>query len=76
LTALALWGCVLFLTRYVSLASIAAALILPFAVWFWGSSVTMTYVMSAISLLAIYKHAGNIQRLFKGEENRIGRKKN
>lgn len=76
LTALALWGLVLLATRYVSLASIAAALVLPFAVWFWNGSPTMTFVMSAISLLAIYKHAGNIQRLFKGAENRIGKKKN
>jgi acyl phosphate:glycerol-3-phosphate acyltransferase len=75
LTALALWGLVLLLTRYVSLASIAAAMILPFAVWFWGSSPTMNYVMTALSLLAIYKHKGNIQRLIKGEENRIGKKK-
>ena len=76
LTALALWGLVLLATRYVSLASIAAALVLPFAVWYWNGSPTMTYIMSAISLLAIYKHAGNIQRLLKGAESRIGRKNN
>jgi glycerol-3-phosphate acyltransferase PlsY len=35
----------------------------------------MNYVMTALSLLAIYKHKGNIQRLIKGEENRIGKKK-
>jgi hypothetical protein len=34
LTALALWGLVLAVSKYVSLASIAAAIILPFAVWF------------------------------------------
>jgi glycerol-3-phosphate acyltransferase PlsY len=36
----------------------------------------MTVVMSALSLLAIYKHKANIQRLLKGTENRIGKKKN
>jgi acyl phosphate:glycerol-3-phosphate acyltransferase len=75
LTALALWGLVLVISRYVSLASIAAAIILPFAVWFWNGSMTMTVVMTALSLLAIYKHKANIQRLLQGVESRIGRKK-
>ncbi|HEX4120530.1 MAG TPA: glycerol-3-phosphate 1-O-acyltransferase PlsY [Verrucomicrobiae bacterium] len=76
LTALALWGVIFAATRYVSLASIAAAVILPFAVWFWKGSVTMTCVMAALSLLAIYKHKGNIRRLLDGTENRIGKAKN
>jgi len=75
LTALALWGLVLAVSKYVSLASIAAAIILPFAVWYWNGSPTMTYAMTGLSLLAIYKHKANIQRLLKGEESRIGRKK-
>jgi glycerol-3-phosphate acyltransferase PlsY len=75
LTALALWGLVLAASKYVSLASIAAALILPFAVWYWNGSPTMTYAMTGLSLLAIYKHKANIQRLLKGEESRIGRKR-
>jgi glycerol-3-phosphate acyltransferase PlsY len=75
LTALALWAVVFFASRYVSLASICAALILPFAVWFWNGSITMTCVMTALSLLAIYKHKGNIQRLLNGTENRIGKAK-
>jgi glycerol-3-phosphate acyltransferase PlsY len=76
LTALALWGLVLAVTRYVSMASIAAAIILPFAVWFFNGSVTMTCAMTGLSLLAIYKHKGNIQRLLNGTENRIGKAKN
>ena len=76
LTALVLWIVVLAISRYVSLASIAAALILPLAVWFWNGSPTMIYVMTALSLLAIYKHKANIQRLLNGTENRIGKVKN
>jgi glycerol-3-phosphate acyltransferase PlsY len=75
LTALALWGLVLAVSKYVSLASIAAAIVLPFAVLFFKGGPTMTYAMTGLSLLAIYKHKANIQRLFKGEESRIGRKK-
>jgi len=73
-TALALWGVVFVMTKFVSLASIAAALILPVAVWFWNRSLTMTIVMAALSALAIYKHKANIQRLLKGTENRVGSK--
>jgi len=75
LTALATWGLVLALSRYVSLASIVAAVILPFAVCLWGGSATMTGVMTALSLLAIYKHKANIQRLRDGTERRVGMKK-
>jgi glycerol-3-phosphate acyltransferase PlsY len=76
LTALALWGVVFVITKFVSLASIAAALVLPVAVWIFSRhSLTMTAVMAALSALAIYKHKGNIQRLLKGTENRAGAKK-
>jgi glycerol-3-phosphate acyltransferase PlsY len=71
LTALALWGLVFAASRYVSLASIAAALILPLAVWFWNGSATMTAVMAALSLLAIYKHKANVRRLLDGTEHRF-----
>lgn len=76
LTAIVLWIVVLAISRYASVASIAAALILPPAVWFWNGSPMMVYVMIALSLLAIYKHRTNIQRLLNGTENRIGKVKN
>ena len=76
LTALALWGVVFLLTKYVSLGSIAAAVVLPIAVWYWKGSLTMTIVMGMLSALAIYKHKANIQRLIAGTENRVGTKKN
>ncbi len=75
LTAVALWGLVFAASRYVSLASIAAALILPFAVWYWKGSATMTAVMAALSVLAIYKHKANVRRLLDGTENRFVKKK-
>ncbi|HZM04318.1 MAG TPA: glycerol-3-phosphate acyltransferase, partial [Candidatus Saccharimonadales bacterium] len=75
LTALAFWGLVFLATKFVSLASIAAAIILPLAVWFFSGSGAMTLVMAALSTLAIVKHKGNIQRLLNGTENRVGTKK-
>lgn len=75
LTALGVWILIFAVTRFVSLASIMAAVVLPPAVWLWNRSLTMTCVMGAISAVAIYKHKPNIQRLLNGTENRIGSKK-
>ena len=74
--SIALWLVVLALTRYVSVASIVAAFVLPFAAWWPGrSSRTMILVAALIGALAIYKHRTNMQRLMNGTENRIGKKK-
>ena len=72
----ATWMVVFLATRYVSVASLAAALVLPFAAWALGSSYSMLVVVTILSGLAIYKHKPNIERLLKGTENRMGRKKN
>jgi acyl phosphate:glycerol-3-phosphate acyltransferase len=66
---------VLALTRYVSLASISAAFVLPFGVWLTGQSTTMIIVTAVLGALAIYKHKANITRLLNGTENRFGCKK-
>ena len=63
------------ITRYVSLASIAASFSLPFATLLTGGSLTLFLVTAAMAALAIYKHKGNIQRLRRGTENRFGSKK-
>jgi glycerol-3-phosphate acyltransferase PlsY len=75
LTALAVWAVVFVTTKFVSLASIAAAIVLPVAVWYWKGGLAMTLAIAVISLLAIYKHKGNIQRLLSGTENRALAKK-
>ncbi len=74
-TALVVWGVFFIVTKYVSVASLAAAVILPPAVWLFNGSVAMTCVMTGLSLLAFYKHKGNIRRLLQGTENRAGQKK-
>ena len=68
--ALGTWVVVFVLGRYVSVASIAAAVALPAAVWFTTDSLFLGIVTTALGLLAIYKHRGNIQRLIRGTESR------
>jgi glycerol-3-phosphate acyltransferase PlsY len=68
------WILVCLLTRYVSVASIASALVLPFATWLAHYGLMMICITTLMSALAIYKHKGNIARLMNGTENKIGRK--
>lgn len=74
------WLIVLALTRYVSLASIAAAISLPFGVWFCNlfrdkPNPDLIVVAAVFGALGIYKHKANIQRLMNGTEHRFGTKK-
>ena len=65
----------LLLTRYVSVGSIAAAVALPVAVWMLKPhAILLAVATTALGVLAIYKHAGNIQRLLAGTESRMGKK--
>ena len=75
LIVLATWLVVFFLSKYVSLASVLAAAVLPFGVWFTRSDTVYIWITAMLSALAIYKHKANIQRLLNGTEHRFGRKK-
>lgn len=75
LLVLGVWGLVFALSRYVSLASIAAAVALPLSAWWLDGRPTMITITSLLGALAIYKHRANIQRLLNGTENRFGKKK-
>lgn len=64
-------------TRYVSLASIAAAASIPLlAVWLVHPHTSALLVgLSVISLTSIIKHHANISRLMSGTESKFGRSK-
>lgn len=62
---------VLWRWRYVSLASISAAFIIPFAMLGFGYSWSMVGVTFIIATGVIYRHKDNIVRLRKGTENRF-----
>jgi glycerol-3-phosphate acyltransferase PlsY len=73
--ALIAWVLLCATTRYVSLASITAALVLPVATFAVGYSRRMVIITGVMGLLAIYKHKENIKRLMNGTESRIGQRK-
>jgi glycerol-3-phosphate acyltransferase PlsY len=69
--AIALFAVLLFMWRYVSLGSIAAAAAMPLAVYLLGGSRTITAVTLVIALIVIARHHENISRLLSGTESRF-----
>ena len=73
--AAGVWGLVLLLTGYVSLASIAAAAVLPLAVYLLEHPAPeILWVAALIAAGVIVLHRRNIERLLKGTESRFGRR--
>jgi glycerol-3-phosphate acyltransferase PlsY len=82
LAAISVFFIVLFLSRYVSLASILGAASFPFFAWYFNRTQTGPHptpffiaVQCAVALLIIVKHHQNIRRLLAGTESRFGAKK-
>ena len=74
LISLSVWGIVLYLSGYVSLASLTSAVALTIAVTIMmgvTSPVAITCVL--ITAFVFWTHRANIGRLRRGEENRFGR---
>jgi glycerol-3-phosphate acyltransferase PlsY len=75
LAAVAAWLAVAVVTRYSSLGSIVAAIVAPIAGWWILGPGPMLYAVAAMSLVLIARHHGNIAKLARGEESRIGERK-
>jgi glycerol-3-phosphate acyltransferase PlsY len=73
--ALVAWIIAFVSTRFVSVASIVAAVALPATVWLTQPQLTLRLIAIALGVLAIYKHKTNIQRLLNGTESRFHFKK-
>lgn len=59
-------------TRYVSLASIAATVALPPAAWILGSPMPVVLVAAGSAILILFRHRANWSRLRAGTERRVG----
>jgi glycerol-3-phosphate acyltransferase PlsY len=71
---------VLFFSRYVSLASMVAAVFAPAFYLFgnevaWQASWPEVLSLAVMALLLIWRHRENIQRLMAGTESQLGKKK-
>ncbi len=72
LVVLAAWLAVAAATRYSSLAAIVAALLAPAVAWYLLGAGPLTATVAAMGVLLIARHRGNIAKLLRGEESRIG----
>ena len=77
LATLATFGIVVFFSRYVSLASLAAAVFAPFFYLLgdraaWNVDKSIVFALVVIAALLLYRHRENIGKLLKGTESRLG----
>jgi glycerol-3-phosphate acyltransferase PlsY len=76
--ALAAWAAIVLRTRYVSLGSIVAALVLPFGILAEArlrqnpGLYPVLAVGTLVSAFVLYRHRSNMSRLLRGTENKIG----
>ncbi len=73
------WVVVFYSSKYVSLASIASAVVLPFSVFLFvaktGTEFWVVFGFSVlVCVLAVWRHQSNIVRLMNGTETRFGKK--
>ena len=66
-----IWGTITYVTKYVSVGSIIALLISPFLMYFAGAPIAYICYCALGAIYIVYLHRENIQRLIKGNENKV-----
>ena len=66
-----IWSIITYFSKYVSLGSIIALAISPFVMYFLDSHIAYTVYCALGAIYIIWLHRSNIQRLIKGEENKV-----
>ena len=67
----AIWLAVALLTRYSSLAALISSVAAPAFLW-WQGDLALAELFALLSLLLWFMHRGNIGRLARGNESKIG----
>jgi acyl phosphate:glycerol-3-phosphate acyltransferase len=73
LVALVVWFATAAVSRYVSLASMLAAVSLPTTAFVLGRTPMLLSTCSAVALFVILRHRANISRILAGTESKLGR---
>ncbi|QLB20545.1 glycerol-3-phosphate acyltransferase [Vespertiliibacter pulmonis] len=63
------WLLVFLISRYSSLSAVITALCMPLYVWLFKPE--LTFPVALVCCLLVYRHHDNIQRLWRGKENKI-----
>jgi glycerol-3-phosphate acyltransferase PlsY len=75
LAVLVVWLTVVVVSRYSSLGAVTSALFAPVAVYFLPGPGPVMLAACVMSAVLLWRHQGNIRKLLRGEESRIGEKK-
>jgi acyl phosphate:glycerol-3-phosphate acyltransferase len=75
LGSLLVWTVLVFLTGYVSLASIVSAAALPLLIALAGAPGAVLALSVALAAFVIHAHRANMRRLLRGEEHRFRRRR-
>jgi acyl phosphate:glycerol-3-phosphate acyltransferase len=70
--ALAIFAAVVWLTKYISLGSVVAALALPPIAYAFGSPDAAVIAGAAAAAIIVFRHRSNVLRVWTGTERRIG----
>ena len=65
------WLVLVLATRYVSLGSIAAAIVTPFLAWYMEYPLAYVIFSAIAAFFVVLRHKENIQRLLSGTESKI-----
>jgi len=78
LIALGVWIITVAITRYVSLGSILLCISFCISVFIFKSEYIwgIRILGLVVTIIVVYRHKGNIQRLLKGEERKFGQREN
>jgi glycerol-3-phosphate acyltransferase PlsY len=68
------WVVIAAIFRYSSLASLIAAFLAPFYIWYFTNENAYYITAMVMSLLLFIRHRSNIQKLVVGGESKIGKK--
>jgi glycerol-3-phosphate acyltransferase PlsY len=71
LSCFVIWIIIFAIWRYVSLASIIAAIFLPIFAVITGRDISFIIFCAFLCLVGVYMHKGNIKRLIQGNESKL-----
>lgn len=63
------WLIVILISRYISLSSVITALVTPLFVWYFQPE--LTFPVSLVCCLLVYRHHDNLQCLWRGQESKL-----
>lgn len=66
------WLMVFLISGYSSLSAVITALVIPFYVWWFKPE--FTFPVALVCCLLVYRHHDNIQRLWRGQEDKMWRR--